>query len=166
MAGVHFLMETAAMVDQIVNTTALSFIFTVDEMILERLTTKATKHMMANLTDYPLFNIKEHDEEHDQAVLDRYEENEMHWTWRCKDCWLLPRRLAWSVLLMTVFTLEYYHHNCTRLEDGSWISKDISLPILAHLNPLCLIVPCSHTGGAPVWTSADLGLASITIRNP
>merc|ERR1719183_3113366 len=56
MAGVHFLMETAAMVDQIVNTTALSFVLTTDELIFERLAAQATRHIMSVLEDYQLFD--------------------------------------------------------------------------------------------------------------
>lgn len=135
MAGVHFLMETAAMVDQIVNTTALSFVFTTDELILERLSTKATKHIMANLEEYELFDRTQYENESDQEALERFSAQEM--TWRVdarRDWWLLPRRLFWSVVLMILFLAEYYYHSCEQMEDGSWVSTQMFLPISSHLD--------------------------------
>jgi len=152
MAGVHFLMETAGMVDQIVNTTALSFVFTIDEMILERLTTKATKHIMSSLEDYPLYNPREGEEDADHEILQHFEDNEMTWWVNGNDWWLLPRRILWSVMLMWLFTAEYYYRNCDKASDGSWVSKDISLPSRAHLHPWCLIEHCTETDNKPFWT--------------
>merc|ERR1719343_1114368 len=54
-SGIHFLMETAGIVDLVVNCMALTFILQVDEMIFERLATVAAKYIMANLEDMPLF---------------------------------------------------------------------------------------------------------------
>jgi len=156
MAGVHFIMETAAMVDQVVNTTALSFVFTLDELILERLTTKATKHIMANLQDYDLFDDKVYEEESDQEALDRYNKQEMTWRMSGRDWWLLPRRLFWSVVLMMLFTAEYYLHNCVKMEDGSWVSVDMFLPSTAHLDAWCFVqkflAHCSNEVATAFWT--------------
>merc|ERR1719421_1449931 len=117
-AGVYFLMETASMVDQIVNTTALSFIFQLDELILERLTTKTTKYMIEQLHDYPLFDEDVHEECPDEEVIERYIGQEMHWRLSYKDWWLLPRRLLWSVGLTCIFLAQYYASNCVGAEDG------------------------------------------------
>jgi len=134
MAGVHFLMETAAMVDQIVNTTALQFVFTTDELILDRLTTKATRHIMSNLQDYDLFDNNQYEEQSDQECLETYAENEMTWTMGARDWWLLPRRLFWAVGLTIAFLAEYYCHNCKRMGDGSLVSTDQYYPPDAHLD--------------------------------
>lgn len=156
LAGVHFLMETAAMVDQIVNTTALSFVFSVDELIFERLSTKATKHMMENLQDYDLFDEESFEHESDQQAMDRYYANELQWNVSKQDFWLLPRRLFWSVALMTLFLAEYYAQSCRQTEDGSWVSVDMFLPVTPHLNPFCFVANflthCSNKVEHAFWT--------------
>jgi len=134
MAGVHFLMETAAMVDQIVNTTALQFVFTTDELILDRLSTKATRHIMTNLQDYDLFDGTQYEVQSDQDALEKYATEEMTWRMSNRDWWLLPRRLFWAVVLMILFLVEYYYHNCKRMDDGSLVSTDQFYPPDAHLD--------------------------------
>merc|ERR1719326_967803 len=99
LAGVHFLMETAAMVDQIVNTTALSFVLTTDELILERLATQATKHMMSSLEDTQLFDYTPYADETDQQALERYDTHEMSWCVGKHSFPLFPKRLFWTCLL-------------------------------------------------------------------
>jgi len=163
MAGVHFLMETAAMVDQIVNTTALSFVFTTDELILERLTTKATKHIMTNLEDYELFDHDHYESESDQEALERYARQEMNWfKFSHRDWWLLPRRLFWSFVLMVLFLAEYYWHNCRRMDDGSVVSTDQYYPPGAHLDIWCFVgkfFSYAHSYGGDdqeaFWTMPD-----------
>jgi len=134
MAGVHFLMETAAMVDQIVNTTALSFVLTTDELILERLATKATRHIMEVLEDHQLFDHTPFENETQEISMKRYREWEMNWWSNGHKFPLVPMRLCWTTLLMASFTAEYYFHNCRLTADGSYVSKDVSLPDNAHLN--------------------------------
>lgn len=139
MAGVHFLMETAAMVDQIVNTTALSFVLTTDELILERLATKATKHMMSSLKDTQLYDYTPYADETDQQALERYSTQEMKWWTGGHSFPLVPKRLLEAALLMMLFTAEYYLHNCKRNEDGGWVSMDMFLPKEAHLRIACFM---------------------------
>lgn len=156
LAGVHFLMETAAMVDQIVNTTALSFVFSVDELIFERLSTKATKHMMESLQDFHLFDEEPFEKESDQNALDRYNAHEMNWKLSTNDFWLLPRRLVWSLVLMGLFLAEYYSKSCRQTEDGSWVSVDMFLPVKPHLDALCFVrnfvSHCSQKVEEAFWT--------------
>merc|ERR1719240_1420968 len=130
-------METAAMVDQIINTTALSFIFSIDELILERLTTSVTRHIIGNLCDYPLFDPCEHEDDSDEDVIQRYIAHELAPRWRISDIpkltRIFPRRLLWCVLLSIFFIGEYYYSSCNRREDGSWVSKEMYLPQKSHL---------------------------------
>ncbi|CAJ1388092.1 unnamed protein product [Effrenium voratum] len=53
--GVVFLMETASISDLVVNSIALTFILSIDEMICETLTSQSTLSMLARCKDYPLF---------------------------------------------------------------------------------------------------------------
>lgn len=137
MAGVNFLMETAAMVDQIVNTTALAFVLTTDELVLERLTTRLTRHIMERLEDYERFDHIPYQVENDEETLERYTIWELSWLWTVCDMvrlrWLLPRRLFMSLILMTGLVFEYYYHVCEQTEDGSWVSIAMFLPSNAHL---------------------------------
>lgn len=139
-AGVQFLMETAAMVDQIVNTTALSFVFTTDELILDRLTTKATHYMMDNLKEYEFFSQDPYEEESDRQALERYRQKEFTWCFFQRDSWLMPRRLVWSFVLTVLFLVEYYYHNCRKTSDGSLVSVDMFYPITPHLDIWCFIM--------------------------
>jgi len=133
MAGVHFLMETAAMVDQIVNTTALSFVLTTDELILERLATKATRFIVSSVQDYQLFDDNTFSNTNDQETLNRYFVSELSWCQGVARFSLLPRKLMWTIALMVAFTAEYYWHNCKQMEDGSIVSIDVFLPLAPHL---------------------------------
>jgi len=133
MAGVHLLMETAAIVDLILNTTALCFVSETDELIMDRLVTRSTRKIMTRLRDYELFEDWRNEENEDEAYLARHEENEMTWWLKWHDWWLLPRRLCWSIALMFIFVVEYYYHNCRRSEAGNWISKAMTFPPTPHL---------------------------------
>jgi len=133
-AGVHFLMETAAMVDQIVNTTALSFVLETDEVILDRLGTKATKYMMRRLENHQLFDHTPFEGESQDTSMKRYGEEEMRW-WAGRARFpIVPRRLIWTFVLAAFFLAEYYFHNCAFTPDGSLISIDVSIPESAHLS--------------------------------
>merc|ERR1712139_198423 len=133
MAGVHWLMETPAMVDVIVNATALSFVLDTDEMILGRLATHATKYMMENLQDYELFDYTPRADMSDQAILEQYTASEMSW-WGDHSFPFLPNRLFWTIGLMAAFVAEYYMHNCKRTEGGGMVSNDMFLPRMPHLD--------------------------------
>lgn len=137
MAGVHFLMETAAMVDQIVNTTALSFVLTTDELILERLATKATRHIMEGVKARELFDDSHLVGASDQETLDRYYLQELSFCHSGYTFPLFPKRLFWTILLMALFVIEYYVHNCVYTEDGALVSKDVFLPVSAHMDLWC-----------------------------
>lgn len=155
-AGIQFLMETAAIVDQIVNTTALTFVFTCDELIMDRLSTYATKHIMSNLEDYELFDSDPYEDESDRAALERYRRKEVGFSLGSGEWWLLPRRLIWSFVLMALFLAEYYIHNCNRTGDGSLVSVDMFYPTAAHLDPWCFLAKTlaysCETEGEAFWS--------------
>merc|ERR1719456_1045051 len=58
-AGIRFLMETAGVVDLILNSVAMGFILEIDELIADRLSNDATKHVMATVEDFPLYDVDE-----------------------------------------------------------------------------------------------------------
>lgn len=154
-AGVYFLMETASMVDEIVNTTALAFVLGIDELILERLTTPMARHIMANISPLKFYDENHLDSDPDETVISNFINSEIGCgNIRRKLGNIIPRRLLWTLTFTAFFLWEYYTTNCVTTEDGSWVSRDMYLPPDAHLNPLCLFIHCrEHDKGTEAfWT--------------
>lgn len=127
-SGVHYLMETAGIVDMIVNAMALAFVLEVDEMVFYKLTSELTKHIIGNIEGLPLYD--EADDEHltDQFVLDRFQNEELG-SGRIRQLWkIIPQKLFLVLALQVFFIWGYYYENCERQEDGSWVSKAMHLP--------------------------------------
>merc|ERR1711879_991080 len=75
-SGFRFLMESAAIVDLIVNAMALAFILSIDEMVLSALATSTTHYIMEHMEDYPLFSTESDEVETDESCLSRYQSEE------------------------------------------------------------------------------------------
>jgi len=135
--GMHFLMETAGIVDVIMNSMALTFIINLDEMIFMVLTTVPVKHMLDNLEDYALFQLDEEEREKDDDILTRYMRQEFGANkWKRFFKLLLPKRLLTVLILMMAFIWNYYRLNCDMMDDGSLVSKPMTLPTVVRFNPL------------------------------
>jgi len=156
-AGFHYLMETAGICDLIVNSMALAFILEIDEMIFSRLATTATKYMMENIEDMPLFSTDEEETETDEMVLHRFNAAEFGPGMRRKMISLVfPRRLLTILILFAVFYFKYYVSHCTEEEDGSWVSKPMYWPELTSYNPIHYLVPgFVHESSHLVWAPPD-----------
>lgn len=153
LAGVHFLMETAAMVDQIVNTTALAFVLCTDEIIHERLTTAATKHIVGSVQDYIRY---EHREGSNQEILDNFRKEELSLVLHHRFP-MIPYRLVITIVLMAVFIYEYYWHNCESMDDGSSVSVPVAYPPDSHMSKFDFFLKffsiMDHSyGNDPFWT--------------
>jgi len=138
-SGFHFLMETAGIVDLVVNCMALTFILSIDEMCFERLATQASKYIMSNLKDIELRDLQPAAHPSERSLLTKYHNEEL--TGSRKKIWkvvmfVLPKRLLFVGLLMALFVGKYYYFNCIRLDDGSWVSKPMHLPDEVVYNPL------------------------------
>jgi len=159
-AGFRFLMETAGIVDLVVNAMALTFVLSIDEMIMERFGTVATKHMMSRLEAFPLFDTKEEEHETAEQAYRRVTmDEELGKNGILSDCKLLillvPKRLIFVALLMVIFIYKYYYTNCKRMEDGTWVSMDMYLPRKVKWDPLSLLFG-HDTETTPFWTMPDL----------
>lgn len=124
-SGVHYLMETAGIMNVVVNAMALSFILNVDEMIFERLTSQLTTHILTHLQALDLY--EDDLEETDEQALARYEKQEMNMgclsiLWK-----IMPLQLIVLSGTLFLFLTDYYLTNC-ELRDGSWVSKAMHLP--------------------------------------
>eukprot|EP00931_Biecheleriopsis_adriatica_P033987 TRINITY_DN19680_c0_g1_i1.p1 TRINITY_DN19680_c0_g1~~TRINITY_DN19680_c0_g1_i1.p1 ORF type:complete len:536 (+),score=95.18 TRINITY_DN19680_c0_g1_i1:68-1675(+) len=155
-SGVHYLMETAGIVNVIVNAMALTFVLEVDEMLFHRFTNSLTKHIMLNLTDMPRFNTDEEEEETDQEALDRFRNTEFgDWGWS-KLSRVVPVKFFAVLVLQVVFLLDYYNSNCVTLEDGSRISQALSAPGDLTYRPFSLMFGLEdNLAGSTVWTMPD-----------
>lgn len=151
-SGVHYLMETAGIVDLIVNSMALTFVLEVDEMVFHRFTTALTKHIMNNIEDLPNFDTTREETETDQQALERFKAEELGNARWAKLRLCLPWRFLIVLLLEALFVFHYYHVNCVKLEDGSWVSKELRLPKDLAYRPVELMFGLLSTDGDPVWS--------------
>eukprot|EP00435_Cladocopium_sp_Y103_P030976 s2266_g7.t2 len=151
-SGVHYLMETAGIVDLIVNSMALTFVLEVDEMVFHRFTTALTKHIMNSIQDLPNFDTTREETETDQQALERFKAEELGNARWAKLRLCLPWRFLIVLLLEALFVWHYYHVNCVKLEDGSWVSKELRLPKDLAYRPVELMFGLLSTDGDPVWS--------------
>mmetsp|Transcript_35898 Transcript_35898/g.102092 ORF Transcript_35898/g.102092 Transcript_35898/m.102092 type:complete len:446 (+) Transcript_35898:83-1420(+) len=151
--GVHVLMETAGIVDVIMNSLTLTFIIQLDEMIFAILTTVQVKYMMGNLEEHALFDMQDDEHLTDEEVLQDYLAHEFGSTGR-RACLktLVPKRLLAVVVLMVVFMYNYYRLNCDFLEDGSAVSKPMSFPQIVRFNPLFFFTNSYPMDAEPYWS--------------
>jgi hypothetical protein len=152
-SGVHYLMETAGIVDVVVNAMALTFVLDVDEMVFSRLSTNVTKHIMQNLEDLPLFDISQDENEEEHEVLERYEKEEVGpGRWR-KVAMVMPKRLLMIVGMQVFFMVIYYNRNCVQQPDGGFVSKEMFLPKDLSYRPLSLMFGIENEGESDAfWT--------------
>mmetsp|Transcript_120744 Transcript_120744/g.313497 ORF Transcript_120744/g.313497 Transcript_120744/m.313497 type:complete len:444 (-) Transcript_120744:15-1346(-) len=151
--GMHFLMETAGIVDSIMNSMALTFVINLDEMIFIVFTTVPVKHMMDNLEDHALFNLESEEGESEEDTLTRYMRAEFGSNkWKSFFNLLLPKRLLMVLLLMAAFVWNYYRMNCNRAEDGSLVSKPMRLPTVVRFNPIGLFTERFQAEEDAYWT--------------
>mmetsp|Transcript_45858 Transcript_45858/g.116604 ORF Transcript_45858/g.116604 Transcript_45858/m.116604 type:complete len:444 (-) Transcript_45858:11-1342(-) len=151
--GMHFLMETAGIVDVIMNSMALTFIINLDEMIFMVLTTVPVKHMMDNLEDYALFELEDEEREKDDDILTNYLRQEFGTNkWKRFGKLLLPKRLCTVLLLLTFFIWNYYRLHCDELEDGSLVSKPLRLPTVVRFNPISFFTDRFPAKADAYWT--------------
>jgi len=127
-SGIHFLMDTGAIVDLIVNSVALSFILSVDEIIQSNLQNRATRYLMEEVVDYIppewrrtktakcdiLNNYKSRNHGFYNFVTDLVE--------------LFPARCLGTFFLTAFFVVGYYKENCKWTEDGRLVSTPMHLP--------------------------------------
>jgi len=156
-SGVHYLMETAGIVDVIVNAMALTFVLEVDEMVFNRFASGMTKHIMSCVHDLPTFNTDDVEEETDEQALERFYRTEVGSArWTGKKLLVVPVRFLQVLSIQLLFMWDYYRSNCVRQEDGSWVSKEMHLPVGLEYSPLKLMFGIeSATEHEPFWTMPD-----------
>mmetsp|Transcript_34678 Transcript_34678/g.103029 ORF Transcript_34678/g.103029 Transcript_34678/m.103029 type:complete len:459 (-) Transcript_34678:30-1406(-) len=158
-SGFHFLMETADIIDCIVNCMALTFVLEIDETVFERLASVASKHMMYNLEDMQLYTTDDMENETDEEAFERFHrdeadpmEHKVHLLFL-----IVPGRLIGIILFVCLFIFQYYNAECVRSAEGGYISKDLYLPTDVGYNPFVWLYPSlrEHTT-TPIWRIPEI----------
>jgi len=127
-SGIHFLMDTGAIVDLIVNSVALSFILGVDEIIQSNLENRATRYLMEQVVDYTSPSY-ERIPTPQGDVLRNYESRRRGCCNLLTDlAELFPVRCLGVFLLTAFFVVGYYTENCNWTDDGRLVSAPMHLP--------------------------------------
>mmetsp|Transcript_130890 Transcript_130890/g.407005 ORF Transcript_130890/g.407005 Transcript_130890/m.407005 type:complete len:445 (-) Transcript_130890:317-1651(-) len=133
--GTCLLLETSAIVDQVLGAVAMTFVLSIDEMALDTLGTIASKHIMTNLEPFPV-----HGSDRDSMpkgadeLLSRVANKSSHSSLKVAFSVLVPKRLMLVIVLMFLAVAKYYHKNCYSTEghwwpgDGTWVSVDMYTP--------------------------------------
>jgi len=128
--GIAFLMNTSGITDSIVNSMALAFILSIDELIFETATAGRTKYMMDNTEPFHLHKLAAERQASEETI---YNEDMRHRSsWKCPDLW--PQRLLFVVFLTWIFLTLYYYTRCEKSEDGTWVSQPLHLPQSLHFS--------------------------------
>merc|ERR550534_1604742 len=154
LAGTTFLMETSGIDSIIVNSTALGFILSVDELLFSSLSTPMSLHMMERLQSKPMYDLSQEEELDDDVVLGRHEGTKVQASpWACISN-MIPGKLLLVIIIWFLALADYYYGNCERSEDGTWVSqtlfipKDITLTFCqAFLPSLCPV----ESQDSPAW---------------
>lgn len=126
-SGVGFIMDTSGIDDTIVNTTALGFILTIDELMFETITTAQTRDMMETVTDYKEIAAEESYDRLLRHDIDEVIEISKVRKCRCKTAF--PWKLALCAFITFCFVADYYVAKCVRSEDGTLVSRDVHKPM-------------------------------------
>jgi len=154
--GVQYLMETANIVNMVVNAMALTFVLDIDEMVFARLTTKITQHIMSKLERLPLYEMTEEDCETEEQVIARFEEEEYGPKKIFKILQIIPMRLATILCLHCGFQWLYYTRNCTMDKHGGSVSKPMHYPNSLSFNMIGLMFGFAPQEQAePFWTMPE-----------
>lgn len=158
--GTVFLMETSVIEDMIINCVALGFILSIDELTMTILSPQS-REMLENIDPYTL-PVKRLS----RTIAEDFYFNEEQKKWKA---WsprlfasIFPIRLVFMFLVCFFFMGTYYLEHCQRLEDGSWVAKELhlprseSLPFLSFLlGPFPAVYPIGVQENA-AWTYTDL----------
>jgi len=153
-------METEDIIGVVVNSMALTFVLDVDEMIIDKFGTHATKYIVQHTEPYPLFDSEKEDAEMPDKVYRRQQKAEQVTLRLLLDprfyWFLVPKKLVLVILFTVIFLFRYYYAYCDRGEDGNWVSKDMYYPKGVFWDPISLalhaLYPQISVDDEPYWT--------------
>lgn len=136
--GIGLVMDTSAIMDQILGAMSLTFIIGIDELVYSVFASSAIKHIMANVVQVDRSSYENNETE---------EENS-----RCSFLLVIPRRFCWTVLITTIYTAVYYVRKCEIWSNGNWVAHDMYLPRSARFNMLDFLFDYVPSEDKPFWS--------------
>lgn len=139
--GVRWLMETSGILNCILGAITMDFVLTFDELLFDSIGNPSTKYIMGQITDYQL------------PESGRLNEKDA----KSRRCWryvmlAIPRRLLLTCFIMAIFVWRYYHLNCKKSEDGTWVSQDMYLPLSSTFSLTDFMNNAVPQASTPYWT--------------
>jgi len=136
--GTVFLMETSDINGMIMNSVALAFILSLDELICESVMSPVTQYVLDNLEPYRIISddceASEHISDKDAFSMNSLDKQWSLWSFKFwKGMARTPVQLLMVGLLTAFFTAKYYFEHCHMDEDGSWISIPIKEPYSSEM---------------------------------
>mmetsp|Transcript_48037 Transcript_48037/g.88466 ORF Transcript_48037/g.88466 Transcript_48037/m.88466 type:complete len:498 (-) Transcript_48037:72-1565(-) len=125
-SGITMLMETSSIENLIVNSVALTYVLSIDEMICSSLMPDACHTILEKCENFELFDVdtKLKELESDETMLDAY--GGRH---RCSILLsVIPVKFIVVLLLCWLFIWDYFSMHCERDADGRWVSKSMYRP--------------------------------------
>jgi len=150
--GVDFLMETAGIDDLIVNSVALGFLLTLDEMLTESMMSHQVNHLLAECNALRLYSNVDVEAHTDEEVLSKLQALEPG---LAKLIWgLIPKSFLLAVGLTAFCVYRYYFLHC-QLVDGQWVSKEMYLPKTLTMSVASAVLPSIFpldAASEPYWS--------------
>lgn len=158
--GITFLMETASISDLVVNSIALTFILSIDEMICETLTSQSTLSMLSRCKDYPLFD-PEVIQLSEEDIAAKYGGEKLEEGLRFWDiiAIVFPTRLVCVVVITLYFVWSYYHQHCHLSDGGEFLPNALYAPKSSDFSFLQAIFPDTFpikTVTQPSWSMPNV----------
>eukprot|EP00438_Fugacium_kawagutii_P020574 Skav226937 [mRNA] locus=scaffold965:200562:201395:- [translate_table: standard] len=123
--GVNFLMETGGIDDIIVNSVALGFLLTLDEIITDAMLSAEVNHLLDECQEYPLYqegDLHTHSDQETLSKSDTLAPGIFLLLWE-----MIPKVMVFCLALLFWLVTRYYTLHCDFV-DGKWVSKDMRLP--------------------------------------
>ncbi|CAE7542346.1 unnamed protein product [Symbiodinium natans] len=150
--GVDFLMETAGIDDLIVNSVALGFLLTLDEMLTEAMMSHQVHHLLAECNALPLYSQVDVESQSDEEILSKLQTLQPSLAallWQ-----LLPLSFIFAIALTAFCVMRYYLLHC-QFVDGRWVSKDMYLPKTLTMSVASAVLPSIFpldAAAEPYWS--------------
>jgi hypothetical protein len=122
--GTSFLMETSSIDGIIVNSVALGFLLTFDELITDNLMSAQANYLLDNVVPYHLDTDEELDT--DEAAIAKYCSFSMFQVAQDVLTMKLPKLILSGVL--TYYLMQTYYHTHCDFKEGRWVSKPVYRP--------------------------------------
>jgi len=152
--GTTFLMESAGIDDMIINSVALGFLLTIDDLMTSAIQSASVKHILEKCEGYELYDAKEGQSLSEDEIIEKYSKPVDYRGFKIIGL-IIPKKLAVVTLLTATFVGKYYVQHCDRHE-GRWVSKPMHLPITNSWSLLNTVFPrileTNNLEPQPYWT--------------